>query len=175
MKRLKQALFMVIALIVMCGPLAAQRSEKGPKPGPDAVYGRAFNIPAVRAHLTDSETGLPFAEREIGFKYCWGWEVLKRTPETDRISNLMCTERKGKTDKNGIAVLPTWLFTPWRPPAPAGAEYSEPRFRFAGITVDDETHNTYLSVFDADVDLLDRNGEVRRVVRPYHRPVKPKE
>jgi hypothetical protein len=122
MKRLKQALFMVIALIVMCGPLAAQRHEKGPKPGPDAVYGRAYNIPAVRAHLTDSETGLPFAEREIGFKYCWGWEVLKRTPETDRISNLMCTERNGKTDKNGIALLPTWLFTPWRPPAPAGAE-----------------------------------------------------
>lgn len=159
----------------MCGSAAAQRSENGPKPGPDAVYGRAFNIPSVRVHLTDSETGLPFAEKAIGYKYCWGWEVLKRTHETDRMPNLMCTERKGGTDSAGTAVLPTWLFTPWRPAAPAGAEFSEPRFRFAGITVDDERHDTYLSVFDADVDLLDRNGEVHRVVHPYERPKKPKE
>ncbi len=159
----------------MFGSILAQPSEKGPKPGTDAVYGRAFNIPSVRTYLTYGETGLPFSERDVGFKYCWGWEVLKRTAETDRMTNLMCTERKGRTDKAGIAVLPTWLFTPWRAATPAGAEFSAPSFRFAGITVNDETHNTYLSVFDADVDLLDRNGEVHRKVHPYRRSTKPKE
>lgn len=174
MKLFKHTLLAICSICILSGSVEAQRTEKGPKPGRDAVFGSAFNIPSVRVHLTDGESGLPFTDREIGFKYCWGWEVLKRTPETDRMPSLMCTERKGRTDKAGTAILPTWLFTPWRPAAPDGAEFSEPRFRFAGITVNDENHNTYLSVFDADVDLLDRNGEVHRVVRPYQRPSKPK-
>lgn len=136
----------------------------------DQVFGRPHRVPSVKVYLTDEESGGPFAERDIKFKYCWGWEVLKRTPETDRMPSTVCEEVKGRTEKDGTTVLPSLLMTPVRPVAPAGAEFSEPRFKYAGIVVRDEKHDTYLSVYDASVNLLDKNGEVSRIVRLYPRP-----
>jgi hypothetical protein len=152
----------------------AQSGPQGSLPD-EVVYGRPYSVPAVKVHLTDSETGGPFADRPIIFKYCWGWEVVKKTAETDRIPSTLCKDIIGRSASDGTAVLPGWLFTPWRPVPPAEAEYAEPRFLYAGIVVRGERHDTYMSVFDAKVNLLDENGEVRRTVRPYVRAAKPNE
>ena len=164
----------IIILFAAIGSASAQSGNQPDKPE-EVVYGRPYSVPAVKVYLTDSETGGPFADRPVIFKYCWGWEVIKKTPETDRIPNTICKDVKGRSKKDGTATLPTWLFTPWRPVPPAGAEYAEPKFRYAGIIVRSERHDTYLSVFDANVNLLDENGEVRRTVRPYARPNKTNE
>ena len=137
------------------------------------VYGKAFMVPQVRVYLKDEETNGPFAEKDAAAKYCWGWEVIKATPATDRMPSTQCTSVKIRTDASGIVLLPSILMTPWRPTAPPGSELSEPRFRYAGITVHDEKHNTYMSVFDAEVNLLDEKGEVHRTVMLYPRPNAP--
>ena len=134
------------------------------------VYGRAHTIPQVRVYLTDEETGGPFAEKDVTAKYCWGWEVMRSTPETDRMPSTECSTVKLRTDAAGIVDLPSLLMSPWRPAAPPGSELSEPRFKYAGMVVIDAKHNTYMSVFDAEVNLLDEKGEVRRTVMLYPRP-----
>lgn len=166
----------LLAFLMFAGTFSGfgQSAVKNAPPD-NAVFGRPYSVPAVKVYLTDSETGGPFADRPVIFKYCWGWEVIKKTPETDRIPNTICKDVKGRSKKDGTATLPTWLFTPWRPVPPAGAEYAEPKFRYAGIIVRSERHDTYLSVFDANMNLLDENGEVRRTVRPYARPNKTNE
>lgn len=141
----------------------------------EKVYGKAYMVPQVRVLLTDEETGGPFAERDAAAKYCWGWEVIRRTPETDRMASTQCTSVKIRTDAAGVVLLPSFLMTPWRPVAPPGSELSEPRFLCAGIVVQDEKHDCYMSVFDAERNLLDEKGEVHRTVLLSVRPKTPKE
>lgn len=140
------------------------QSQPEPRQAKDLVYGRPYKVPAVKVYLTDQETGEPFAERDIKFRYCWGWEVVKENPETERMARTLCKDASGRTDKEGTTVLPEMSITPSRPIAPPGAEFSEPRFMYAGILVRDEKHDAYLSVYDAKVNLLDAKGEVRRAV-----------
>ena len=156
-----------IFLMVLSAQVAtlAQRADKNAK-----VYGRAYTIPQVRVYLTDEETGGPFAEKDVAAKYCWGWDVIRSTPETDRMPSTECSTVKLRTDAAGIVDLPSLLVSPWRPAAPPGSELSEPRFKYAGMVVIDAKHNTYMSVFDAEVNLLDEKGEVRRTVMLYPRP-----
>ena len=149
--------------------LSAQSASKDGK-----IYGRSYAIPQVRVYLTDEETGGPFAEKDVAAKYCWGWEVIKSTPKTDRMPSTECSTVKLRTDAAGVVELPSLLMSPWRPIAPAGSQLSEPRFKYAGMVVIDAKHNTYMSVFDAEVNLLDKKGEVRRTVMLYPRP-KPKQ
>lgn len=138
----------------------------------EKVYGPDYAVPEVKVYLIDEETGGPFAEREVTIKYYWGWDVIKRTDETDRVPSLVHMTIKRRTDVTGVVLMPTLLITPSRPRAPAGAEYSLPRFRFAGIGVNDAKHSTHMSVYDAEVNLLDDKGEVHRTVMLYPRPVK---
>lgn len=158
-------------LAVLISVLSAQMATSAQPTNDDGrVYGRSYKIPQVRVYLTDEETGRPFAEKDVTAKYCWGWDVIKSTPETDRMPSTECSTVKLRTDAAGVVDLPSLLMSPWRPIAPAGSELSEPRFKYAGLTVNDAKHNTYMSVFDAEVNLLDEKGEVRRTVMLYPRP-----
>jgi len=150
----------------------AQRVQSPDPPKDDKVFGKAYSVPEVKVYLTDEETGGPFAEREVTIKYYWGWDIIKRTAETDRIPSTLSLAIKRRTDVKGVVFLPTLLITPSGPPPPAGAEYSTPRFKYAGISVNDAKHSTYMSVFDAEVNLLDAKGEVHRTVMLYPRPLK---
>ena len=171
---MKYLISILTLLIFTANAVVAQQTQKPENMG-EKFYGKAFMVPEVRVHLTDEETGSPFAEKDAAAKYCWGWEVIKRTPATDRMPSTECTSVKIRTDVSGVAILPSLLMTPWRPVAPPGSELSEPRFLYAGITVHDEKHNTYMSVFDAERNLLNEKGEVHRTVRLYPRPKTPKE
>ncbi|MBL0241856.1 MAG: hypothetical protein IPQ00_14935 [Chloracidobacterium sp.] len=85
-----------------------------------------------------------------------------------------CMSVKLRTDSAGSVSLRTLLISPSRAQSPTGSEFSEPHFKYAGISVNDGKHSTYMSVFEAEVDLLDKNGEVHRTVRLYPRPIAPK-
>ena len=137
------------------------------------VYGQPYKVPEVRVWLTDEETGGPFADRKAFAKYCWGWDVIKRTAEADRMPFTECMEIEIRTDEAGAVALPSVEIKPSRPIPPPGAEFSAPRFKYAGIVVRDEKHNTYMSVFDVEVNLLDDKGEVHRTVMLLERPKKP--
>lgn len=168
MKYLRSAFVVVLTVFSVNVATPAQTANSDGK-----VYGRSYKIPQVRVYLTDEETGGPFAEKDVAAKYCWGWDVIRSTPETDRMTNIECSTVKLRTDATGVVDLPSLLMSPWRPIAPPGSEFSEPRFKYAGMVVIDAKHNTYMSVFDAEVNLLDDKGEVRRTVMLYPRP-KPK-
>jgi len=174
MKFLKFLFLPIFVAASVCG-ISAQEIGAAASKAATLVYGRPFTVPEVRVYLTDEETGGPFAEKDVAAKYCWGWDVLKRTPESDRIANTQCISVKRRTDAAGVVSLPTLLISPSRPIAPPGSEFSQPRFKYAGLTVHDDKHDTYMSVFDAEVNLLDEKGEVRRTVMLYPRPKTPKE
>lgn len=167
---MKYSVFSLSLLFLLFGVETAVRAQQSEIVKSEKVYGRPFVVPSVRVYLTDEETAAPFAERDAAAKYCWGWKVIKRTSETDRTASTQCMSVKIRTDASGIVLLPSLFMTPWRPVAPAGSELSAPLFLYAGIIVNDEKHNTYMSVYDAEVNLLDEKGEVHRTVMLYPRP-----
>jgi hypothetical protein len=136
----------------------------------ERVSGPEYKVPSVKVYLTDEGTGKPLISDGLFAKYCWGWDVLTRTAETDRMMSLECTETKIPLDAPGIATLPAKTILPTGPKAPAGAKFSTPRFKFAVIVVRDETHAGSVSVYDADMNLLDKNGEAHRTVLLKDRP-----
>ena len=156
---------LTLTFFLSCHFVFAQ-SDTGTK-----VYGKPYNVPGVKVYLTDEETGEPFADRKVVAKYYWQWDVIKSTPETQNMSNIRYLEIEVGTDSNGVVTFPAKTIIPWRPVI-KGAELSEPYFTYGGISVRDEKHQAYLSVFDAKRELRDARGEVHRVVPLLIRPSK---
>ena len=79
------------------------------------VYGKAYAVPEAKIFLNDEEIGGPFAEREVTIKYYWGWDIIRRTVETDRFPYLQSLAIKRRTDVIGIGFFPHyWSLRPDR-------------------------------------------------------------
>jgi hypothetical protein len=159
----------------------AQRTENTQEIQGDDIVGPQYRVPEMKVYLTDEGTGGPYANRDVVVMYYWKWEVLIRTPVTDRMSNIAELRVTAHTDKEGVVIIPSRIITPKRPPAPEGAEFSQPEFMYLGLDVNDEKHSSGISIYDPgeelscepdDDDPCEVFGEVHRTVMLYPRPNK---
>lgn len=164
---------LVILFILGVGPAARGQIAEKPTSDPETkVYGKPYVVPEIRVFLTDEETGGPYADKTVLIRYYWRWDVIKPSPETESMSNIMHLDLPARTDHAGVVMVPGGLIVPYREPAPAGSELSEPRFYSVGIIAKDEKHHTGIAIYDATVELRAEPGEIRRIVMLYPRPKK---
>jgi hypothetical protein len=169
---MKYFIYSSLAFLMLTASLGAygQATEKPASEMEIKVYGKPYDVPEIRVFLTDEGTGGPYADRSVVIRYYWKWDVIKSSPETERMSNILHIDVPGRTDPAGLAIVPGGLIVPYRAPSPAGSELSEPRFYSVGIIAKDEKHHSGLAIYDATTELHDGRGEVRRTVMLYPRP-----
>ncbi len=127
-----------------------QQSQAQEQESEFKIIGQPYDVPEIKVYLTDKETGSPFADRKVYVEYFWGWEVLKHTPEADRMERLKKIMVEARTDEEGMVLIPAKTIIPARPQAPDGAEFSEPTFLFVEVEVQDIDHNCGLFVGNAE-------------------------
>jgi hypothetical protein len=106
------------------GPLSAQipaplRSQCGGREqgygrsnNPPVIYGEPYTVPKLRLRITDEQTGVPLAEREVIVRYVWRWFEYPY-PErplgvwSDAYDLVRCT-----TDETGVVPVPEFKVTP---------------------------------------------------------------
>jgi hypothetical protein len=170
MNRLFHILIFSCVMLGAYASVPAQYYSPDPHAGEERrFFGQPYKVREIKVYLTYEETGGPYANREVQIKYYWKWDVIKSTPETDRMSNIRYLTVMRTTDESGVVIVPAMTIIPTRPSLP-GAEVSEPKFQSVGITVIDEKHSVGLAIFSPPHDLTDENGEVHRIVMLYPRP-----
>ena len=165
----------MLALPVFCTAANAQYNYYHQDPYKNEerpFFGKPYKTRDIRVFLTDEETGLPYANKEVRIKYYWKWDVIKPTSQTDNMSNIRYFEVKATSNEKGFVLVPGYTIYPTRPDLP-GAEVSEPYFYSIGMDAIDEKHSTGMAIFAIGYDLSDKNDEVHRVVMLYPRPAKP--
>lgn len=152
-------------LLVLCLGAVWPEAVRAQEPDPQLMIpGQPYDVPEIKVYLIDEETNGPFANHEVYLEYFWGWDVLKHTAEADRMERLKKITVKGRTDADGMVVIPARLIIPARPQAPEGAEFSEAIFRFIEIEVQDSQHNCGLFIDVKDVDKY-RGGSILNFLR----------
>jgi hypothetical protein len=139
-----------VTMVVCC---TAVRCQQIPAQDPELLIpGLPYDVPEIKVYLSDEETKEPFANKEVYVEYFWGWEVLKLTPEADRMERLKKIMIKAHTDSDGLVIVPAKIIIPMRAQAPEGAEFSEPTFQFVEIEVQDTHHNCGLFIDAEDIE-----------------------
>ena len=159
----------MIAAVLFAYYVRDARGQQSQAQGQEAesqVTGQPYDVPDIRLYLTDEGTGHPFANRKVLVEYFWGWEILKHTPEADRMERLKDIMVEAHTDEEGLVLIPARTVTPARPQPPEGADFSEPTFRFVEVEVQDSEHNCGLFIDAEDIDKY-RYG----IIGDFHRTV----